>query len=195
MSLQHAILGLLTYEPRTGYDLKAFFENSINFMWTASLSQIYRELSKLEGQGYLTSIVEPQTGRPDKKYYQVTEEGEQAFRDWLVKFPGSLSTAVRDEFSVRIFFGSRLTREETIFQLRRFIKEKQEEMASLHHVIRVIEHYSHHISAPEEEFYWKLIHKRGVMTCTALIEWAEDSIREIEQHHELNSRDADSSKP
>jgi DNA-binding PadR family transcriptional regulator len=182
MSLHYAILGLLTYEPRTGYDLKAFFDNSINFMWTASLSQIYRELAKLEGQGYVTSVVEPQTGRPDKKIYLVTEEGEQGFRNWLVKFPGSLSTAVRDEFSVRLFFGSRLTTEETIFQLRRFIKEKQEEMTSLHYVAKVIEHYSRQISAPEEEFYWKLIHKRGLMTCTNLIEWAEESIREIENH-------------
>lgn len=187
MSLQYAILGLLTYEPRTGYDLKAFFDNSINFMWTASLSQIYRELAKLEGQGYVTSIVKPQTGRPDKKYYQVTGEGEQAFRDWLGKFPSSLSTAVRDEFSVRIFFGSRLTFEEIIFQLRRFIKEKQEEMISLHYVARVIEHYSRQISSPEEEFFWKLIHKRGLMTCATLIEWAEESLREIERRHELNS--------
>ena len=48
MSLSHAILGLLTYRPLTGYGLKKIFDKSISHVWAASLSQIYRELSALK---------------------------------------------------------------------------------------------------------------------------------------------------
>lgn len=48
MSLPHAILGLLNYMPMTGYDLKNFFDDSIDFFWSAQMSQIYRELKNLE---------------------------------------------------------------------------------------------------------------------------------------------------
>ncbi|MGE5449967.1 MAG: PadR family transcriptional regulator [Methanomassiliicoccales archaeon] len=181
MSLQYAILGMLTYEPRTGYELKAFFDHSINFVWTAKLSQIYRELANLEDKGYVTSMLEMQEGRPDKKIYTVTGVGKQAFQDWVEKFPSSLSTAVRDEFSVHVFFGSRIDPEEITFQLKRFIKEKQEELVSLARVMQLIEDFTHRDSYHNEEFYWRLMHKRTLATCHTVINWAEDSIREIEE--------------
>ena len=79
MSLQYAVLGLLSYRQMTGYDLKKMFDESINNFWAASLSQIYRELGALEGKGYLTSVIEPQDDRPDKRIYSITEAGRAAF--------------------------------------------------------------------------------------------------------------------
>lgn len=64
MSLPHAILGLLTYQPMTGYDLKQVFDTSINHFWSAHQSQIYRELAALESKGQVTSQIEPQEGTP-----------------------------------------------------------------------------------------------------------------------------------
>lgn len=181
MSLQHAILGLLSYEPMSGYDMKSFLDNSINFFWTAQLSQIYRDLGTLEKKGYVSYHIDAQEGRPDRKVYHITPEGEVAFHDWLQKFPGNLSSAVRDEFSVRIFFGSRIPKEELSFQLRRFIKEQQEQIASFAYVKKVVESYSKRISAPEEELYWKILLKRSNSVAQTLIQWAEESIQELEK--------------
>jgi PadR family transcriptional regulator AphA len=47
MSLDHAILGFLSYSPFTGYDLKKFFDQSVRHFWLADQSQIYRTLSRL----------------------------------------------------------------------------------------------------------------------------------------------------
>ncbi len=52
MSLMHAILGFLSYKPRTGYDLKtACFDESVAHFWPADQAQIYRTLDKLTEQG------------------------------------------------------------------------------------------------------------------------------------------------
>ena len=48
MSLENALLGLLNHRPMTGYDLKRIFDDPMEFFWVAQMSQIYRELNKLE---------------------------------------------------------------------------------------------------------------------------------------------------
>ncbi|GAH00237.1 unnamed protein product, partial [marine sediment metagenome] len=55
MSLRNALLGLLNYRPRTGYELKKIFEDSIGFYWTTKTSQIYNELNKLEEKRLIKS--------------------------------------------------------------------------------------------------------------------------------------------
>lgn len=179
MSLSHAILGLLSYEPRTGYDLKAFFDNSINFFWPAQLSQIYRELQTLESKGCVTYHIEPQSGRPDRKVYSITDEGHRVFTRWLEKFPPVLSSTCRDEFSVRLFFGSRISEEELIFQFNRFIREKQDELESLAHITKVVENYS--LKMPEDKVYWQMLLGRQKTIVEAQIVWAENCIKTLEQ--------------
>ena len=44
MSLRGAILGFLSFEPTSGYTLKQRFDGSVRSFWSATQSQIYREL-------------------------------------------------------------------------------------------------------------------------------------------------------
>ena len=53
MSLRHALLGVLTDEPRTGYGLLKHFEQSLAYAWPASHSQIYPELARLLDEGLI----------------------------------------------------------------------------------------------------------------------------------------------
>jgi len=66
-----------------GYLLKKIFDKSVNYFWAASLSQIYRELGTLVQKGYLTSSIEEQEDRLDKRIFSITGEGKQAFQAWL----------------------------------------------------------------------------------------------------------------
>ncbi|MBZ9625573.1 PadR family transcriptional regulator [Clostridium sp. FP2] len=179
MSLQNAVLGLLIYQPMTGYDLKSLFDKSVSFIWSAHISQIYRELGSLEGKGFVTFYIEPQQGKPDKKKYIVTENGKEHFQDWMKKFPATLSTTFRDEFAVRIFFGSNLSNEELIFQLQRYIKEKKEEIDSYGTIKELSEIYAKESNVTQEIMYWNMILKRGYMVNQVFIQWAEESILEL----------------
>lgn len=180
MSLQYALLGLLSYRPMTGYDLKKMFDDSINNFWAASLSQIYRELGALENKGYLTSAVEKQNDRPDKKIYNITDTGRGAFREWITNFPEKLSKEKRDEFTLRLFFGSNLTREDLIIQFQRFIKEMQEHLEKVEYFHRISDQY---VSQMElfhgEEIYWKFILRRAQLNLETSIKWANECLEEL----------------
>lgn len=183
MSLSNAILGLLTYGQMSGYDLKKIFDKSIYGVWTASLSQIYRELSALEKKGYVSSSIQKQEDRPDKKIYKITEQGKNVFLRWLSDFPENFSFPKRDEFMLRIFFGSRLEKDELIKQFRRFILQKQEYLETLTGIEKDFKKYVGEFGVgpvEKEEVFWHFTIKRAVMSLEVLIKWAEECIEELE---------------
>jgi DNA-binding PadR family transcriptional regulator len=103
MSLSHAILATLSNGCYSGYDISKQFAGSVGFFWYATQQQIYRELSKLEEQGYLSAEVIRQENRPDKKMLSITETGKEYLRAWIIQ-PGKI-TPVKDDLLVKIFSG------------------------------------------------------------------------------------------
>jgi len=103
MALAHAILAVLVDCPNSGYDLAKQFDGSVGFFWAASHQQIYRELSKLEKQGWLSSEIIPQEGRPDKKLYYITEAGKQELQAWIAQ--PCEPAAIKDDLLVKTFAG------------------------------------------------------------------------------------------
>lgn len=189
MSLPYAVLGILTYSPMTGYNLGKIFNESINYAWTASLSQIYRELDALAKKGYVTSSIEQQDDRPDKKIYSITEEGNAAFLQWLTDFPESFSTPKRDEFTLRLFFGSKVGNEEAINQLKRYIEMRENFKNSMaegkkivYKIIGSLKTGKTEASINENELFWYLIAKRAMMINETSIKWAQECIRELENN-------------
>lgn len=104
MALAHAILALLVDCPQSGYDLTKSFEESVGCFWKASHQQIYRELAKLEAQGWLQSEIVPQDGRPDKKLYTVTDRGRHHLTNWIAE-PCD-TTPIKEALLVKVFAGS-----------------------------------------------------------------------------------------
>jgi DNA-binding PadR family transcriptional regulator len=187
MSLQNAVLGILTYSPMNGYYLRRIFDKSINYSWTASLSQIYRELGVLEKKGYVASSIQQQDDRPDKRIYSITEEGRKAFNEWLTDFPETFSAPKRDEFMLRIFFGSKIEKAELIKQFKRFIQEREafkeimaEGKETIKEMSKTMKKKTDGLSMVREELYWRFIAKRALMTNQVLIDWAEECINELE---------------
>ncbi|MCL6435209.1 MAG: PadR family transcriptional regulator [Leptolyngbyaceae cyanobacterium HOT.MB2.61] len=113
MALVHAILAVLVEEPCSGYDLRKRFEGSVGFFWKASFQQIYRELTKLEEQGLLSSQAIQQESRPDKKIYSVTEAGRQYLSKWIAQ-PSEVNPP-KDDLLVKLFAGY-LVPQETVLQ-------------------------------------------------------------------------------
>jgi len=102
MPLEHAILAFLDFQPMTGYDLKKFFDVSVAHFWSATQSHIYKSLDGLEKKGWAETRVIPQTGKPNRKEYQITDAGRSELRHWLVTpFP---MEAVREASMIQIFF-------------------------------------------------------------------------------------------
>jgi len=101
-TLRFVILGLLSKEDLSGYDMKKRFEGEIGDFWYSNHSQIYPELRKMEEAG----LVKPQTQivgqKMEKKSYHMTDAGREALLEWLQKPLGALLPS-RDEFAMKLY--------------------------------------------------------------------------------------------
>ncbi|MFZ5648978.1 MAG: PadR family transcriptional regulator [Bacillota bacterium] len=181
MSLSNAILGLLSYRPMTGYNLKEIFDNSISHFWHAHLSQIYRELSKMEENGLVTSEIQRQEGRPDRKVYRITPRGEEKFQSWLLSFPRNLALRYNDEFLLRLYFGGRINRDEIIYQITTYKKEIESKLKHFESLYRVIEDFSRKAGGPRDRIYWELTLDLGIALLKTNLDWIEKSIEKIKK--------------
>jgi len=181
MSLKFGILGLLSDKDLTGYALKKEFDQSISHLWTASQSQIYRELNTLEKNELIFSRIEEQPDRPDKKIYTITPVGRTAFQEWLEAFPENLSSAKRDTFMLHMLFGSALPEETIRYQLHRFIEQKKAYLKLIEGVD--LEAYYNDASRKEllDKRYMRFTLKRALMSLETLIEWAEWCLEEMKE--------------
>lgn len=180
MSLSHALLGLLAYEPATGYDLKNQYMDSIGFFWTATLPQIYRTLSKMEESGWLDCEVEYQSDRPNKKVYSITPDGQMELDRWLAENPEMYEP--RLSLLVKVFFGNRMSRNELISHLqiwreahekvfRRYDKvwdQKVPEMAAV-------------MPTEDDVPFWRLTLDYGRRNALMNIEWCDAAIKWLEE--------------
>lgn len=117
MSLNHAILGFLREEPKTGYDLKTqCFDTSVSHFWPADQAQIYRTLDKLTEQGFIESKLEIQEDRPNRKVYHITEAGRAELDRWL-HVPQPLPP-YREPYLVQLFFSQEMPNAEIRAQLQ-----------------------------------------------------------------------------
>lgn len=85
MSLKYALLGFLSTEPSSGYTLAQEFSESMGWFWSASHSQIYPELRRLEEQGLVASHDVESEGGKVKRIYELTPVGHDDLREWVEK--------------------------------------------------------------------------------------------------------------
>ncbi|MCX5207764.1 PadR family transcriptional regulator [Kitasatospora sp. NBC_00240] len=107
MSLRHALLGLLSERPASGYDLLKLFETSLANAWPATQSQVYTELTKLADTGLVTVAAHGPRGR---KEYAITDPGLAELRRWLTETTPVQHT--RSDLLLRVFFLGVLTPEQ-----------------------------------------------------------------------------------
>jgi PadR family transcriptional regulator, regulatory protein AphA len=122
MSLSHALLGLLSDGPASGYDLLKSFDTTLALVWPASQSQIYTELNRLAAAGEIEVVAEGPRGR---KEYALTEAGLARLRHWITETEPRVN--YRWEATLRVFFLGVVTREQAVAYLNHL-----EELAARH---------------------------------------------------------------
>lgn len=194
MSLPHALLGLINYQPKTGYELKATFDKSIHFFWNATLPQIYRTLTQMEKKGWLTLTVEHQNGKPSRKIYHITRDGKEEFKRWLIEPP--VVSELRNAMLIKIFFGNQMEPKQVAAHLRAWqeyhanlLKRYEKEVPS------VIRQYAHATGALKDALYWSLTLDYGRKVDRTLIEWCDEALSRIEDKGKKESPKKKSSSP
>ncbi|MBX2998740.1 MAG: PadR family transcriptional regulator [Caldilineaceae bacterium] len=87
MSLKHAMLGFLSWQPHSGYDLKKQIGASYTHHWSGNNNQIYRTLVELHNEGLVTREIEHQDDSPSRKIYTITDAGRAELKAWAMSQP------------------------------------------------------------------------------------------------------------
>ncbi len=178
MPLEHAILAFLDFQPMSGYDLKKLFDVSVAHFWSATQSHIYKSLEGLEKKGWAQAHVIPQEGKPNRKEYQITDEGRAELRRWLVT-PLPVDP-VREACLVQIFFSHFSTNEEiaALFQAR--IKEIREQLHTLKTTAQVaIEENAKQIGIERAHQLWQITLDYGIEHYEFELAWHEKTMARI----------------
>jgi DNA-binding PadR family transcriptional regulator len=153
------------------------FDNSVRHFWSADQSQIYRTLSRLEGQGWVSKTVIDQEDRPDRKEYTLTAEGSQELLRWL-QSPVS-SAGPRSSPLVQVFFSGKLTDSEALGIFEQGVQILRAIQAEYDTIPEVIRDYQEQIGSEREAFFWNLTLESGQAMVRSQLEWMESVIRRI----------------
>ena len=185
MSLQHLILGVLKYQPLSGYDLNKAFQVSVQHFWDTDQSQIYRALYKMYEQGWVEIEVIEQTSAPDKKLYRLTEAGWAELRRWLalpLAFP-----SLHEGWLGQLFFAAELNRE----QIRQLLEARIAEVKAIlaryeNEVPPSALEYAALFDAHDEIRYWLLTLNYGIERMRFDLQWAESTLAMFPQTDETD---------
>jgi PadR family transcriptional regulator, regulatory protein AphA len=111
----YVILGMVSHEPRSGYEIKAAVDNTTRFFWAASYGQIYPELKRLSEAG-LVEGVDASQGDRKRTRYAITADGKAELKDWLRRPPETAE--MREEGLLKLFFAGVLKPAEAVETLR-----------------------------------------------------------------------------
>ncbi|MDQ3654080.1 MAG: PadR family transcriptional regulator [Chloroflexota bacterium] len=103
---EYALLGLIAQTAEGeihGYDLsRSFAEGALGRIIRLEPGMLYHYLKKLARDGYITSRVERQSGRPDRQVHTLTAEGDALLRAWIAS-PVRSTREIRLEFLVKLY--------------------------------------------------------------------------------------------
>lgn len=176
MSLEHAILGFLNYEPMTGYDLKKIVDISVAHFWPAVQSQIYRTLSGMEKAGWLEVETIPQAPRPPRKVYHITELGQVELMRWL-ETPQPPAES-RLAWLIQVFFAGQMSDEKVIALLEHqldLVRRRLQGFASIPEETRA----DMEADDPRARFFWLLTVDYGVAQAMSQARWLEEVVARI----------------
>ncbi|HWB70488.1 MAG TPA: PadR family transcriptional regulator [Solirubrobacterales bacterium] len=111
----YVILGMVSRDACSGYEIKAKVDSSTRFFWAASYGQIYPELRRLAEAGLVKGSAAPR-GERKRTVYAITPEGRRALESWLREPPET--TEMREEGLLKLFFAGALPPQEALGTLR-----------------------------------------------------------------------------
>jgi len=173
---RYAVLGMLSTEPMSGYDIKKAIENSVANFWNESYGQIYPILKQLADAGLTTSHTEKQEGKPERYVYTLTDKGREELLHWLAE---PVEHAVeRNELLLKLFFGHEVSVTTSIEHVRQF---RMLMAALLQKYTGIIAYLNEHCMDAPDMLYRRITVSYGLHRTQALVQWCDETIELLQQ--------------
>lgn len=171
--INFVILGLLSHESLTGYEIKKRIDSTLRFFWSGSFGSIYPALEALEADGCVTKEEEA-FGR-GKIIYSITDKGRTLLREWL-RQPVQ-KDELRYETLLKLFLGGELGREGTLVHIQEFEDRIRKDL-------QLLEMYAANLKMVQHEEmhkYYLLTVRFGIETYRAYLNWCAEAKAVLQQ--------------
>ncbi len=142
MAIAHAVLALLADGPAHGYSLRTAFEQSVGPQWGGlNIGHLYQVLDRLARDGHVTSSLVPQSVKPDRRVYALTDAGRAELERWLAA-PVERTGGYRDDLMLKVLAAARVGEDAVLGVLDRQRRHELLRLKGLHRLAR------QHVDAP-----------------------------------------------
>jgi PadR family transcriptional regulator, regulatory protein AphA len=185
MSIKFAILGILSWKPSTGYELKKIFEDSSFMYWSGNNNQIYKALIQLQEEDLVTSEVIHQDSSPSKKSYTITEEGLKELKEWVMSSPEA--PEIKKTFLVQLAWSDMLSNEELNELLSKYENELKAQL------VMQVEKNRRALHSPNrntrESLLWEMISDNIISTYNNELNWIQETRKKLFENQNLEEKD------
>ena len=161
----------------SGYDLRKTIKQSISNFWQEGYGQIYPTLKDLTAEGLATLELQPQTGKPNRQVYTLTEKGLSELKRWLGE-PVTELSPTRNELLLKLFFGRLGKSEDNLHHLSRYRAVLEARLAQFEAVQAQIQ------TEPDplgDKPYWLMTLRSAIHALRAGIAWCDETAAALEQ--------------
>ena len=166
--LDCVILGLLSHEDLTGYEIKKRMDTALSFFWGASFGSIYPTLKGLMEDGLANKS--DTGGNRNKIRYSITDKGRAHLRNWL-EIPVE-KDEVRYETLLKLFFAGDSGPKTAIRHIENFEAKIRGAMPVLQGSIENLESV---LGADDSHLYYLLTARFGKKVYEAYLAWCEEA--------------------
>ncbi|MFZ6766788.1 PadR family transcriptional regulator [Undibacterium sp. Di26W] len=171
MSLPHALLTSIAEKPCSGYDLARRFDKSIGYFWHATHQQIYRELARMETQGWVIST-EVEGGRAGKKLFDILPTGREELHRWAIE--SSAPMKLRDDMMVKLRADAAIGPLGLAEEFERRLQMHEQELQN-YRAIEQRDFSAPHL--PREAQLHYLILKAGIAFEESRVQWTKEALQ------------------
>lgn len=172
------ILGLLSHEDLTGYEIKKRMDTTLKYFWGASYGSIYPTLSDLVARGLATKRDGAENKR-NKMIYSITEEGRNYLKQWL-QIPAE-KNELRYETLLKLFFGNEGGTKQAISHIDAFQEKIEKELPYLFRSKKVL---TDNLDEDDAHKYYLLTVEFGIKTYHAYLEWCKEAKEMLKKEDE-----------
>lgn len=182
--LRYILLGFLSYQPMSGYDMKRLMDVSTTHFWHAYHSQIYATLRKMEQDGLVTSEIDASEDKLERRIYMLTPTGTVALDEWL-KQPLMEVPQSKDDLMVRLFFSARRDKAEVLDELRLQRRLHQQQLDLYADISPEFYAEQMQMMTGGDDFshdakFWAMTVAHGREYEAMYVHWLDQTIRELE---------------
>lgn len=163
------ILGLLSHEELTGYEIKKRMDTTLKYFWSASYGSIYPALNDLVNRKLATKR-EDTSSKRTKLVYTITDDGRNYLKKWLA-LPVEKDT-LHYETLLKLFFGNEQGAAHTILHIEAFEEKIKKELPYLNTAKKVLQDCLEEDNAHK---YYLLTVEFGIKTYTGYLEWCKEA--------------------